>query len=498
MREGLAITLAFLGQTDNEAAAGVLIPALDSPVPEVRQGALQALLARPHRPGHRAVIARLHTASAEERSLIEENHVRMTTALREAILSSDPQMCINGCQAAVRFRLFDVTATLVTALEEASGRRAAILGRTLLDLVDQLCSDVSASRQPDPRGDRRAPHEHITGALEVSAGRFGRHHRREIIEALTLLADCGNDTLKQILEDPLHPAFVVLMEVLSKSTRRLVLRFVLSYLNQPKAPSAALSVVGKRTDPEFVGLLLRQIARETSPVLLQNLKRMGAVAWANDGVLLEHLDGASQRAAVRLVMLSGTSRANAFEAVRHLLLRGELEGRRAAAEALKQFQGAEANALTLAALDDEDPEVQAEALVQLRGRGIAEARVRVVAMLDSPHASVRGAARLSLAEFTFPRFLATYDALDAATRQSTGQIVKKVDPHIVPLLEAEITSRGRTRRLRALAIARTLDLVELVEGSIMQLLKDEDHTVRADAADALAALNPEPSEELSR
>ena len=390
---GLRTTLAFLAETDNEAAADVLIPALDSRFPEVRQGALEAILARPYRAGHRAVIARLHTIGPEERSLIHQNHPRMATALREAILNRDLQMCINGCQAAAGFRLFDVVPALVTALEEARGPRAAILGKTLSDLVDQLCRDVPVSPQSDPRRDPQPPHQQITGSLELSAGRFAMHHRREIVEAFVLLADCGNETLNQILEDPLHPAFVVLMEVFSKSTRGPILRLVLSYLYQSKAPSAVLSVVGKRVDPEFVGLLLRQIARERRPVLVQNLKRLGAVAWAHgDGELLDHLDGVSQRAAVRLVMLSGTSRAGAFEVVKHLLLRGEPEGRRAAAEALKQFQGAEANALTLEALDDEEPAVQAEALVQLRGRGIAEARARVVGMLDSPHASVRRAA----------------------------------------------------------------------------------------------------------
>jgi hypothetical protein len=375
---------------------------------------------------------------------------------------------------------------LLSALEGAKGPQAAILGQTVLELVDQLFPDGAASLQSDARPDLQVGRQQITELLELSASRFGRHRRREVIEALALSADCENATLKRILEDPLHPAFLVLMEVLSKSARERILRLVLSYLYKPKAPSAVLSVVGKRADPEFARLLLAEIARGTPKAMVRNLKRVSAVAWAHgQGSLLDHLDGALQRAALRLVLLCGVSRASAFEVVKHLLLHGEPEERRAAAEALKEFQGAEANALTLEALDDEDPNVQAEALVQLRGRGIAGAMARVVGMLDSPHAVVRSAARACLTEFTFPRFLATYEGLDPAARQSTGEIVKKVDPQTVPLLEAEMTSRARTRQLRALEIAKMLDLAESVEGMIVRLLQDEDHGVRADAASTL-------------
>ena len=486
MPDGLHTTLAFLAQTDNDAAAGVFIPALDSRVAAIREGALEAILARPHRAGHRAVIARLHTISPEEQSLVAEHHGRMTAALREAILNADPQTCINGCQAAARFRLVDVIPTLATALEEATGPRAAIVGKTLLDLVDHLGRDGADPRHPEPRPDSSMRRQ-FASSLEPSLGRFTKHRRREIIEAIALLADCGNGALHQVLEDPFHPAFVALMELLSKSTREAVLRLVLSYLDNPKAPSAVLSVIGKRSDAEFVGLLLRRIGGEMSPAALQNLKRIGSVAWVHNGSLLEQLDGAAQGAAVRLVELCNTPRNQVFDVVKHLLKFGEADGRRAAIEALRQFQGAEANALTLAAMDDDDPGVQAEAVHQLRGRGIAGAMARTMAVLDSPHAAVRDAARQSLAEFTFPRFLAAWDAMDAATRLSTGEIVKKVDPQTVPLLKAEIKSPGRIRRLRAIAIIQTLDLAESVEEAAVELLEDADPDVRTRAAGLLAS-----------
>jgi len=98
---------------------------------------------------------------------------------------------------------------------------------------------------------------------------------------------------------------------------------------------------------------------------------------------------------------------------------------------------------------------------------------------------VRKAARESLDEFSFSRFLAAFDMLDDEVRRSTGTLVKKIDPQTVPLLRAEMESRVRTRRLRALVIARTIDLVARLEEEIIKLLHDDDHLVRAEAAAAL-------------
>jgi hypothetical protein len=487
MTDGLQTTLDFLAETENEAATLVLVPALDSRFPAIRYGALAAILARESPPGHREVIARLHTIDLEQRRLIEGNPRRMAAALRDAIVDSDQQTCVNGCQAAVWLSQYDLVPTLLNALEDADGTRAETLGRALTDLVDQLCRETTASRQPGNRRDPEWVRQQVVGALELSVLRYGKHRRREVVEALVLLADRGNVTLGRVLEGPFHPAFVALVDVLSKSPRAPVLRLVLSYLDDARAPSAALSIAGKRCDPEFVKHFLRKIGADPSPAVAQNLKRIESVGWAHgSAALLDRLDEASQEAAVWLMVLCGTSRANAFGVIGHLLLHGKPAGRRSAAEALEHFRGAEANALALEALDDDDPEVQARVVVQLRGRGIPGALVRVVTVLDSPHAVVRKAARRSLAEFTFPRFLASFDMLDDEVRHSTGELVKKVDPHTVPLLEAEMTSPVRARRLRALAIARTLDLVAEVEASIVRLLADEHHMVRAEGAAALA------------
>ena len=107
-------------------------------------------------------------------------------------------------------------------------------------------------------------------------------------------------------------------------------------------------------------------------------------------------------------------------------------------------------------------------------------------LVESPYPVVRKAARASLSEFTFKRFVAAFDMLDDAARRSTGLLVKKIDPQSITLLNDELKSPIRTRRHRGLVIARTIDAVQGVEATIVELLKDEDHLVRMEAAAALS------------
>ena len=487
MTVGLDTTLRLLTITDNEAAVPALVPALDSPCARIRQGALHALLARRAFAGHREVLRRLHLLDDRSTEILKQYPGRLTAAIREALVSEEEPLFANACRAMVWFREYELIAVLLGVLERPGDPLAAIANRTLAQLVDRLDEEL-ASPHVDSHHDPQLTRAYVTAALENSVGRLVKHKRREVVEAFVLLAHRDNSTLRQILQSPYHPAFLAVLEVLSKSCHPSVMSLLLSFLDDPKAPSAALSVLAKRTDLRFVQCLLRKVGREPAAAVAANLKRIDALAWPRLGqALFDQLDDMGQHAAIRTVMTSAIPRAEAFAVIAQLLLYGKPGGRRAAAQALDEFQGAEANALALKGLEDRDPQVQAHLLVQLRRRGIPGALPRLLEMIDSQHAVVRRAVRQSLAEFDFPRFLAAFDMLDDEVRRSTGLLVKKIDLQTLPLLREELESPVRTRRLRGVAIARAIDSAQDVEESLVRLLNDMESDVRAQAAAALAA-----------
>ena len=144
------------------------------------------------------------------------------------------------------------------------------------------------------------------------------------------------------------------------------------------------------SDSRYVHYLMRTIGREPTHAMLVNLKRTTTIPWLADcRRIIEQLDDAAQHSVVRFVMASGVPRQQAMTVIETVLLYGKAGGRREAARALGDFQGTQANTLAMRALADPDPQVQANIVPQLRGRGIPGVLPNLLELVESPYAAVR-------------------------------------------------------------------------------------------------------------
>jgi HEAT repeat protein len=486
LANGLSITFDVLMNTDNEAAVQVLIPALDSPDPAIQERALIALLKRRTADGGREILDRMSRMKPEWKSIIRQHRGRLTGALRDAILGQEPGLCENACRAAVMFREYDLIPTLLTVLDGAVQPNGDLAAKTAVELVQSLCEELSGGPDPSDRRDPQMIRRYVLGSLESSIHRYGQHKRREVIESFLLLAWRDNAALRQILSNPHHAAYAAMIEVLSKSAQRGIARLLLSFLDDQHAPGAILAAIAGRSDSRFVHYLARKVGREPAQQMAFNLKKLTSIAWLADcRKVMDQIDDAGQHGAIRFAMASGVPRQQVFQLIETVLLYGKPGGRREAARVLAEFQGAAANALAMRVLSDPDPQVQANIIPQLRGRGIPGVLPHLLELVESPYAVVRKAARDSLAEFSFRRFVAAFDMLDEDVRKSTGLLVKRIDPQTVPLLNDELRSPVRTRRMRGLAVATAIEAVESVEEAVIAMLADDDHLVRVEAVRTL-------------
>lgn len=486
-QSALNATFELLARTPNEAATTSLLAALDSPEVAIRDAALRALLRRHSLAGHQALLRRLHELDPKWREILHQFRGTMSHALRDALLSGEPQSCANACQAILWFHEYDLMPALINLLETGNQPGASLAAETALALADLFYDDLAGNSHFNPRQDPGILRNHLVATLEASVTRYARHRRTEPVEAFAMLAPRDNVTLKQLLFDPLHASYRPLIDTLTHSSRPGVLRLLLGYIDDAQPPSAALTAVAHRRDPAFVNALLRKTGQEPSAAIRRNLTRIEHFAWLQSGErLLDELGDDAQYAVVQLIMASGMKRLEAFETIAHLVLHGTRMGRRGAAVALAAFHGSEANQVALKALDDDDPLVQAAVIDQLRERGIPGAVSLLLRFTDHSQPPVREATRRSLAEFSFTRYLASFDALEEQVRRSTGALVRKVDPDAAPLLLEEMTAPSRRRRIRALQVAEAMEIVREVEETIVTLLSDEDHLVRLEAARALA------------
>jgi hypothetical protein len=485
--QGLETTFNVLAKTDNSATVRVLVPALGSSLPEIQDGALVALLGRREQAGQKEILTRISNFPRRWKKLVFKNRDRMTVMLRAALLDTDESLCMNACRASVMFEDYNVVPALLAAMENGSPAKSGMAAEALMQLIAQLYDDLHRTRQHPVHHDPQWTQRHVLASLEFSVQRFAKHRRREVMEAFLLLANRENQVLNRILSNPHHLGFLIVVDVFSKSDHGAIMRLLSSYLDAPQAPSSVLTAIANRSDPKFVRHLLRKVGLDPSPEIKQNLKRVKKLAWLKspEGIL-DYLDNSAQLCAVQLIMSSGVSRRQAFGAIEHLLLHGKPGGKREAARVLGEFNGADANALALKALEDSDPQIQASVLMHMRERGIPGILPRLMEFLESPHLEVRRAAQHSLADFSFPRFLGSFDMLDEEVQRSTGALVKRIDPQTWPLLRDELRSIGPARRIKGLRIVRALEATNRMEPEVLSLMRDGDYNVRSEAATTLA------------
>jgi hypothetical protein len=493
-------TLEILSTTDNEAAVGALLESLDGAEPRWQAGIFRALVSRRGGAANSEILRRWETLAPHHKETAARRHGWMSDAIRAALASADEKIFHQACAAAHDTHDYSQIPELVNVVLQ--GRPAALADpaiKTVLRLAERLHDELAAARDYRVRRDVRQWRTHAQASLERALQCYEQHRRRELIEALLVVADCKSGVLSRVLRDPSHRGFVPLMEALTTSPRHGALSLLLSYLDDSLAPLSALHAVSRRRDVTFLRLLCRKIGAQPSPTVRSNLRRIEALAWIRQQPeLIGALSAEEQMGAVQLAYLSSIPRPQAFEVVSYVLSHGNPAGRRSAALALAGFTGPDADAAVQRALLDDDPHVQAAAARQLRPRQLPDAVETLIGLLESPHAVVREAASVSLSDITFDRYLDAFDGWNDEMRLAEGLLVMQVDPKLAGRLVQELQSSSRSRQRRALEITSLLGLAPQVEATLVELAGDEDQYTRLEAIRLLGTLRTPLATEVVR
>jgi HEAT repeat protein len=486
---GLATTFALLGQTDNESAVAVLIGGLESSLREVQDQALQTLLKRRCNKAALHLLRRWDHLHRRWKQQIAQRPGWLTSALHSGLTHGDAALFHSACEAAVFTRDYEVFSRLAAVATDPHHPQQARAAAAALELCEQLAEELASPRDYRVRRDPQLSRSHLLVILENALALFPHHERRELLEAFLLLADREHALLKRVLQSPADPLFPALSHVLMSSPRPEIERLLLSYLDDPHAPLAALQIVGRRSDLPFFRQLARKVGADPAPAVLANLRRIDTLSWLSDRLdLVDGLRESEQPGVVQLALASAMPRPQALAVIAHVARQGRCSGRRAAAQALASFSGPQADTLCLELLDDEDPHVRAAAAVQLRPRGIPGAIQRLLTLLDSPHAVERQAAQASLAEFRFEHFKECFDQMPPAARREAAALVRRVDPQSLGHLRAELDAPSRGRRKRALDMVVAFDAAAVLEDALLDVLRDPDPYLRVEAIRVLAGV----------
>jgi len=494
MSTPLETTFQFLAKSENAAARDILAAGLECSDPATRLGALRVILDRRDPEGHREVFRRLTSLDKQGREIVAERSDRLVDAARDALNSPSRKVCAAACNAIASFRLYQVLPALVAALVDTENAHTDLTAEAILKLTEAFYEELSGISDRPKQKAQDMVRARLTTSLEDAVRKFHRHERIEPVEALLLLAKQKNVALRQLLqrtEEKSHPA---ILEVLSNSSQGGVLRLLLGFLEDPQMPRAVADVICKRCDAKFVDHIARTVGNRPSRAVVETLKRFELIAWAQPGhKVFEQLSDEGQEGAVWLLMFSSIDPDDVLEVVGYLLLHGKRGGHRAAAQALAKFKGPRANELAVEALADDDSQVRATIIPQLRSRKIPGALSMLIGLVDSPEEVIHEALRKAMPEFTFRQFLSNFDAMPDAMQPVSGNLVSKIDTGVVEKLEEEMACLSPVRRRKAVQAAFAMGLVGEVENVIATLLSDEDHMVRIAAAKALADSSSMPS-----
>ena len=490
--KGVELTFQILSKTANPAAVSSLISVLDHPHPQIRELAVRSLLSRKEVEGHRAVLVRFPHLPSHLQQLVSEHRVRVGGAVRELLRSPDQNEVLHGIEMAVLLREYEVVPVLTHMVLAPNRFPAKLAAEAILKLAEAFAEECSKEspgpRVPPPESIRRQ----FLHALARAVEKFSSHQCPEILLAYLVLAAPADSVLGRVLENPSHPAHRRLCEILLESEHPSVIRFLIGLLNRPSIPPVIPWIISRRGDLGFVKALLALMVGEIPPRTQRHLSQVRTFRWLEYlDEILPRLTGSEQVGLTKLAQICGLRSCEIVLLLKCILRKGELAARKAAVEALESITGPQGNLLFYQALNDPDPQVQALAVRQLRKRGMIGALPKLIELLDSPEPVLREAAQESLEEFRFDRFAAAFDLLEEEVRRTTGKLVRKADPNALNRLREELQSPSRARRLRAIALAEAMDLVQETESQLIQLAEDPDHMVRLAAIKALGQCNSE-------
>lgn len=410
----------------------------------------------------------------------------LANPIRRAYLEVDDAPYRNACALIRALPDFDQAQLLLGSFAKDTARKRD--GEKLLSfLVGEL-----VRRWDTPEEERSGPdiepiRQRMLATLREGMRRFTLHHSEVIPESFLLLADDDAPEVGRILREPHDLCHRAMAAALRRRSHPRIFRWIPLLLETRHPPPIALAVVGERDDPEFVRYLLDNISKLVEPTILLALRRVHEIRWLKpDHRIWTALTGEQQAAAVILATQCAIGIERKLELMAFLLDKGEPRARRAAACGLAHLPGADATQMIRACLDDEDPDVQLAATQQIRERGVANSLGLLLQKLEHADPRIRDAAREALSDYTFERYVGSFDSMDDSTRRAMGAAILKIDPGAKETLAAELRSGQRRARMRAAKITRVLGRADGYLDELIALLGDGDHLVRREVIETLA------------
>jgi hypothetical protein len=484
-------TMAVLAASGAVRAVEALVMALDVPREAVQCAAARALIGRTLLNGHLELLVRFDRLPASVREIIHTGSDHFEPALRQMLLHADAvarRQALHIIDETFQFTQIPHLLELLRqpALGEAP-RVSEVLGHLLDRLYDAHVS-VRAAELGVPAAEalRRIALTHldaavtnfdqfaITDSLVLGVLTLGEPHHPAVKRTLWHGPPGCRELAARLLLESRHPG---------------VLRHIALSLLQAYPHPKIFEVLGQRCDPELIAALLRGCTGRLSAQQQQNLRQIEALPWLDVSTeMLATIPPALHPALVNFVAhtrLPPTMKTAVHE---WLLRHGTPDGRDAARAHLPSIVEDVVQHVVLESLHDDDVQVQAWAVHQLRLHAVPETFALLIERLDNPNPDVQRAAREELSSFNTERVLELSEQFSPEESHVAGRLVQKVDPEVTLKLRRLLAQPIRQKRIRVARQVVRLGLQGVVPEAFVAMTDDLDPMVRRAAVAALGHL----------
>ena len=456
-------TIKILASSHASEAVEALRTAMQSDHGEIRSAAFHATVTCRNQRGLAQMIREFDQLQPEQIKLLRENRQLLTSIIRASLLSESTDVQKNAVLAIEQLAPLEVLPQLLHCLEQGTPGYDGVLDWAVRFLTNALSREFNGNRP------KKHSHEHLLAEIVLilqKAIANWRRHERDIFLSVFLkvyprMTQCTGE-LADITSNPKHPVYPMFLKKILQGNDPEVLQFIVHSMGKPAPPSSVLVTVAQRTDILFLKVFLEAVSY-ASNTFQENLKRIHRFEWTRSVTdLLDKLDQGYHQFLVDLVRYSGLTDDEKLRIYETVVKFGNVYGRSAVVESLTDKRSHFADTLMLELADDEAPEVQSAALLQLRRRGIRSATTKLMQYIDSPHKNVKKTLHIELPEFRMKRFLEKYSQLTSEQRRTMLSIIRKIEPNMMEEILHELRINDFERQDRALElIAMSRNIVDV-------------------------------------
>jgi HEAT repeat protein len=486
--------LAGLVASKNEAADEVLMETVRIGDSVERARALAALLDRKTETGIFALIRAFETLPQELKLTIVQRAMDLYSLIPEAGRSQDLELRVAAVRMVAIARLGKLSYVLSENLHHADESVSAAAAEALVSLARHAANETRRLQSGRLEGlerraavrellDMRADIENaVYRALDVHRGARGQ----ELLRAALLLADSPLSKTVSILSTSRHGGVSPMVKKLQQvPDAENVDAYLVGATHGQLRGQFAMSFVHIDEPPALEGLLRRTyLLKDNRLGLCVNQITRGA--WWTEMSLDRELQRRAPDEAAKIGTWVASSGSHDLVQDEKLLkvfsaVKGDTAARlRLLRIAMGRSRGAPTTLLRRF-LDDPDESLQRIAAREFVRRRPLDYSSVLLGLMKTAPTSVRRVASRAISASAFDHFYDRYEKLEEATRLRAGRAVFKLLPDAVGRLARKMKTGEPEQRIKALSMARELELADELKEVILALVKHENPKVRSKA-----------------